>query len=328
MLVSHTEKHLVRNVPKPTTALCSVMVLFVLLAAPCNGRQIQSDQFAPMDSLNVSGGLLDTSAVANFDHRPLRWYSMITNIPQDYAGFYHRSFRTEYIPLYGLIVGSTALLIATDENTWQSSNRWYHQNQTVSSLSNFFTSLGDGKTQFGLGALFALKGWISDDPHALRTGSQIVEAVLASGSLVQILKHMTGRESPFTESKPGGAWRFFPNQIQYHKHIPAYDAYPSGHLTTAIATVVVIAENYPDEKWIGPVGYGLSGLLAVSMVNRGIHWYSDYPLAIALGYSFGMAVVHPEGTEQAEPVVGLSQRTAGLSGARLLQVTFSWHLRQ
>jgi len=31
------------------------------------------------------------------------------------------------------------------------------------------------------------------------------------------------------------------------------------------------------------------------MVNTGIHWYSDYPLAIILGYSFGMLASHPEG---------------------------------
>jgi hypothetical protein len=30
------------------------------------------------------------------------------------------------------------------------------------------------------------------------------------------------------------------------------------------------------------------------MGNTGIHWYSDYPLGIALGYSFGMLVAHPE----------------------------------
>jgi hypothetical protein len=31
------------------------------------------------------------------------------------------------------------------------------------------------------------------------------------------------------------------------------------------------------------------------MVNNGIHWYSDYPLAIVLGYTFGMIASHPEG---------------------------------
>ena len=43
------------------------------------------------------------------------------------------------------------------------------------------------------------------------------------------------------------------------------------------------------------MGYTLVGLLAVAMGNTGIHWYSDYPLGLALGYSFGMLVAHPQG---------------------------------
>ena len=260
------------------------------------------------------------------DHRPLRWHSMVTNIPSDYVAFYHTAFQAQHIPLYVFMIGATAAFLVSDERTWQSSNQWYHSSPTVGSVSNFIVSLGDGKTQFGLGAAFALKGWISDDQHALRTGSQIIEAVLASGSLVQVLKHITGRESPFTESRAGGAWRFFPNQIEYHKHVPAYDAYPSGHLTTSIATVVVIAENYPDTKWIRPVGYGLSGLLAISMVNRGIHWYSDYPLAVAIGYWFGMVIAHPEGTTSPGPELGFIQHPTGFGSPPLNQIQLTWHL--
>ncbi len=29
------------------------------------------------------------------------------------------------------------------------------------------------------------------------------------------------------------------------------------------------------------------------MANTGIHWYSDYPLGLALGYSFGVLIAHP-----------------------------------
>jgi hypothetical protein len=62
-----------------------------------------------------------------------------------------------------------------------------------------------------------------------------------------------------------------------------------------MATVIVIAENYPETTWIRPVGYIISGLVGVGMVNRGIHWYSDYPLGLAIGYAFGMIAAHPEG---------------------------------
>jgi hypothetical protein len=35
-------------------------------------------------------------------------------------------------------------------------------------------------------------------------------------------------------------------------------------------------------------------------VNKGIHWYSDYPLGLAIGYAFGMIAAHPEGISVGE----------------------------
>ena len=66
-----------------------------------------------------------------------------------------------------------------------------------------------------------------------------------------------------------------------------HDAFPSGHLATAMATITILAGNYPDNKYIKPVGYSLMGLLGFAMLNNGVHWMSDYPLAIAIGYSCG-----------------------------------------
>ena len=241
-----------------------------------------------------SAELKEASGIKDSVLRP-SWYQMITNIPGDWAEFYKTSFTTDKIPLYAGVTLLTAGLIATDEKTWQESNRLYKQFRSVKVLSDFFTEIGDGRTQFGMAGAFAIYGLLTSDNKALRTASQITQAILSSGAVVQVLKHITGRQSPFVSTKPRGRWDFFPNQIDYHKHVPSYDAYPSGHVTTTLATVIVIAENYPDIKWIKPLGYTLTGLLAISMVNTGIHWYSDYPLALVFGYTFGMIASHPEG---------------------------------
>jgi hypothetical protein len=42
------------------------------------------------------------------------------------------------------------------------------------------------------------------------------------------------------------------------------------------------------------VGYLFCAVIGVGMANNGIHWYSDYPLGIFLGYSFGMIATHQE----------------------------------
>ena len=157
--------------------------------------------------------------------------------------------------------------------------------------------LGDGITHATIALGFFSYGAIAKNYRALQTGSQIAETMLASGIVVQILKHITGRESPFASTSPGGVWRVFPNQSDYANHVPHYDAYPSGHIATAVGTVTVIAENYPEHKLIKPIGYSLCGLLAFAMMNNGVHWASDYPLGIALGYGFAKAAVAHGRTE-------------------------------
>ena len=68
-----------------------------------------------------------------------------------------------------------------------------------------------------------------------------------------------------------------------------------------MATVTVIAENYPEYHFIRPVGYGLMGVLGYAMLNNGVHWASDYPLGIALGYGFAKIAVRNGRTRVPEP---------------------------
>jgi hypothetical protein len=51
-----------------------------------------------------------------------------------------------------------------------------------------------------------------------------------------------------------------------------------------IATVSVLSMNYPEKKWIKPVGYAVAALSSFAMMNTEVHWAGDYPLAIAIGY--------------------------------------------
>jgi hypothetical protein len=270
--------------PKHFLRLLLILFLFLPLI-----RQPASGQGRP-ESSRVDTGYHVPGGQPN-----LRWYTMFSNIPHDWARFARMSFRPANIPF---VVGMTVLtvgLVATDEETWRLSDRFYRNSVTIRDGSDFFEYVGDGRPQFGLAAGYALYGLVLGDQRALRTGSQLVEAILSCGMVVQTLKHITGRQSPFVSTVPGGIWDVFPNQIEYHKHVPSYDAYPSGHIATAMATVTVVAENYPEWKWVRPVGYVAVGLIGVGMANTGIHWYSDYPLGIALGYCFGMIVSHPEG---------------------------------
>ncbi len=222
------------------------------------------------------------------------WHAMFSNIPGDWSKYFDVTFRVNKIPLYLTVSALTAATIVTDDKSWQITRKNHDASSFATKFDEFWTEIGDGRTQFGLAAAFGLYGLVSNDARAVRTASQIVQTVFAAGTVVQVLKHITGRQTPNTATSPTGNWVFFPNQIEYAKHVSTYDAYPSGHVTTTLATVIVIAENYPEVWWIRPVGYTVTALVAFGMVGTGIHWYSDYPLAVALGYTFGMIAAHPE----------------------------------
>ena len=220
------------------------------------------------------------------------WYSMITNIPGDWVTTGKLAIGSDGLRVLGGVAVATGLLMVSDHGLYAVSHKAFVRSAGVRFASNQIVRAGDGKTTVGIAAAFGLYGFAAGDSRALRTGSGVVEALVASGIAVQLLKHISGRESPQVATELAGEWRPFPALRVYNSNQPRYYAFPSGHLTTAMATVTVIAENYPDAGWIRPVGYGIVGLTGVSLVNKGWHWYSDFPLAIALGYTFGKVASH------------------------------------
>ena len=151
-------------------------------------------------------------------------------------------------------------------------------------LNSVMYFLGDGLTHLGIIGGLTVYGVRNNDNKALSTASQTLEALLVTGVVVQVIKRTTGREAGFKATEDGGKWQFFPNQVDYNKNVPKYDAFPSGHLATIMATTTVLAENYPQHKFIRPVGYTMMALSGFAMMNNGVHWAGDYPLALGIGY--------------------------------------------
>jgi len=159
--------------------------------------------------------------------------------------------------------------------------------QMPTDFSSGLYFIGDGWTHATIMTGFFTYGYFGDDNRALRTASQIAQGLLTVTFTTQLLKHLTGRESPYKATKPRGKWDFFPNQFEYHKNVPSFDAFPSGHLASAMMVFTIVTENYPEYTFIKPLGYTLLSILSFQMLNNGVHWASDYPLALAIGYGFG-----------------------------------------
>jgi len=274
--------------------IISILKLFGILLIFFQSWSISySRQYTDLaiDTTSVTNEIKPDSAV-NVE-KPVKWHQMFSNIPSDYSRFFRNTFSEGAIPSLLTVGALTGALLFIDEQGWKDNNILFNKSVLDHKISDITVNIGDGKYQILAATLFAIPGLIFNDKTAIRTGSNIVEAVITTGLFVQVLKRMTGRQSPAASTENGGDWDPFPSIRQYQKNQPSFYSFPSGHLSTATAVITVIANNYPNESWIKPVGYPLLGLLSVSLVSKGMHWYSDFPLAFFLGYSFGN-IIAPE----------------------------------
>ena len=249
----------------------------------------------------------DKQIYNNYYYKKPSQFEFLKSMPRDYKEYYKIVTNKEYLPELLTVALSTGILIAADEeliieakkigtklnisNDDRTKTFFRILDQPIRFPTDFGSSLyfiGDGWTHLGISSGFLLYGKLFDDYRALQTASQIAEGMATAGLLTQIIKHITGRTSPFrSEDGHSDKWTPFPNQIEYHKNVSAYDAFPSGHMAVTMATVTVIAENYSEHNFIWPIGYTAMALLGFQMMNNGVHWISDYPLSLAMGYHLG-----------------------------------------
>ncbi len=245
-------------------------------------------------------------------------FEWLTSAPQNLLSFVKRIDPRENAGWLTGIVVSSALLIKYDQDITNESQRYGRKLGLISdskngretktvipwelkgydlpfvvpaNLNSSLYFIGDGIPQIGIVGGLIGYGLMYNSNHALSVASQNVEALLLTGIVVQVLKRTTGREAPFLATISGGKWQWFPNQEAYNQQVPKYDAFPSGHLATVMASTTVLAHNFPTHTYIKPVGYGLMTLLGFAMLNNGVHWAGDYPLGIAIGYAAAQVAI-------------------------------------
>jgi membrane-associated phospholipid phosphatase len=236
--------------------------------------------------------------------------SVLYEIPTTSMDALSTSFSKKAIPWWAGIIGSTLILYNNDEvilENWQREGRAAgigNADNTKAVLSagdidllrlptdtgSWMYFLGDGWMHFGISAGFLINGQINDDARAYNTGLRIVHGMITSTIFSQFLKRAFGRESPYVRTEPFGKWSPFPSIPEYQKRTAFYDAMPSGHVMTATLTFTIINEAYPEySNYVVPLSVVWVTALSYQMVNNGVHWASDYPLGIAMGYVFGKA---------------------------------------
>lgn len=172
-----------------------------------------------------------------------------------------------------------------------------------STLGSALYFLGDGSADLLVAGGFMVHGFRKDDNRARTTASEITSGLVSLGVYTQLLKRSFGRQTPNESTGPRGRWRPFPAMGDYNANVPAYDAMPSGHMAAAMSTVEIIALNYPEKRFVRPLGYSLMTVLGFAMVNNGVHWASDYPLALMIGGGVARVTV-ARGRAQVQEEVG------------------------
>ncbi len=239
-------------------------------------------------------------------------HNVVTDIPATAWLGLKNSFRQDALPGWALILGTSAVLYKYDEDIlngiqkdgrdWKLGNSVNYKsalnigNLTVLSLprdtAGWLYFMGDGLIPVTVSVSMLGLGYANSNGRLYNTGIEMADGLLTGAIFDQMIKHITGRESPSAHTEARGAWHPMTSFKTYRSNTAKYDAMPSGHIMTATVMSTVIEQNYPEYNdymypfeavWLGVLGFG--------MINVGVHWASDYPLGIALGYVFGKAAV-------------------------------------
>jgi hypothetical protein len=288
--------------------------LLLICAIVTYGQNIESTRMED-DSLKRAGIQVFHYNGETLLYKKPKLFGFITQVPRTFSDAAKETFTKKSLLSLSIIAGSSLLLIAVDQpikNGVTKFSNYIHLDperkyktllhfklgstpvnvyDKPQNFNSVLYSIGEGSTTILICAGLVTFGKIKKDNRALQTASQVMQAQIGLGITTQLLKRMAGRQSPFASTQDGGRWRPFTNPGTYQKTVSSYDAFPSGHLATMVATTVVIADNYPEKKWIRPVGYGMTGVVGLAMINNGVHWAGDYPLAIGIGYLFGKVTV-------------------------------------
>jgi membrane-associated phospholipid phosphatase len=215
--------------------------------------------------------------------------------------------------IFGAVLVGTGILIANDEGIYEGVKTFQRQNSWVDKVSPKITLLGDWGIDCGIAGLFFLSGVALKDKKARDTGLMALETLMHTGFLVQVVKHLAGRQRPKVEA--GQDYWFGPGAFlaRYRDgFFSRYDSFPSGHTISAWGLATVIAENYKNHLWVPLACYSLATAVGLSRMTEDAHWFSDVFIGAVLGYAIGKMVVRNQNRRlQFTPVV--APKEMGLS---------------
>jgi hypothetical protein len=252
------------------------------------------------------------------DEKRLPLWGIVTDIPDTLWTGTKEQFKKDALPGWAVLLTTSALLYHYDDDilqdvqakgrSWKLGNSVNYKsvlevgNTTIyaapTDTAGWLYFLGDGTIPIVVSASLMGTGYWGKNNRLYNTGVEMATGLLSGAVLDQAIKRATGRESPSKATEPRGKWQPFTSFKAYGQNTAKYDAMPSGHIMSATVMFTVLEEEYPEYNYVWyPTEVVWLGVLGFGMINVGVHWASDYPLGIAMGYVFGRAAVrihHPE----------------------------------
>jgi membrane-associated phospholipid phosphatase len=196
----------------------------------------------------------------------------------------------------------TAFLIHNDYSIDESIRYSKDDNSIVKKASPMITEFGN---TYGIGVvgICGIAGLITKDRNLLQTSLLATQAAITSGIWVRIVKYCTSRERPSAsytsdanKGHPGGHWYGFFKQYDVSvtsvgRDISFFDAFPSGHTSTAFSIATVFAMQYSETKVVPIVAYTLAALVGITRMTEHTHWASDVFVGAWAGYLCAKQVV-------------------------------------
>ena len=221
------------------------------------------------------------------DGRPVSWGRMVPNLASDQAliwTFPAKAVRGRHFWPVVAVVGTTALLIATDNRTAPA----FRNTTSFHGFNSVFTSTATAVGTVAMPASLYLYGLAAKDSHAAHTALLAGEAAGDAEIVAFALKNIDSRKRPaaFTSQNTfGDSW------FEGRNGLRATGSFPSGHAIAAFSIATVVARRYPRHRWVPVVAYGLASVVGFSRITQSAHFPSDVFAGAALGYAIGRFAV-------------------------------------
>lgn len=194
--------------------------------------------------------------------------------------------------------GITVALFGADPSIDRQFRPLKERHPWIREISPQVTNLGD---YYGYALVAALCGYgvLFREHKIMNTALLAGQAMVTAGTWSRVGKIMTGRMRPgatYGDAEyPDGHWfgpfAEFKEKYNRNRGIASFDAFPSGHTSTAFSIATVYAMRYRDHRAVPVISYSLAGIVAVTRLIEHDHWASDLIPGALAGYLCGRQVV-------------------------------------